>query len=73
MLVLECREGESIRVGESQITVVKVQSKKGWYFVRLGIDALPEIPVHREKIYQRLKQQGQARPVRHRPAGSRPA
>jgi carbon storage regulator len=52
MLILSRRIGESICVGDDvQITVLG--SKKGQ--VRLGVQASKEIPVHREEVYKRIK------------------
>lgn len=50
MLVLSRRIGERIRIGGDVIvTVVRVQGEK----VRLGIEAPPEVAVHREEVFLR--------------------
>ncbi len=52
MLVLTRKVGQQIRIGEEiVVTVVRIQGDK----VRLGIDAPPEIVVHREEVRQRLR------------------
>jgi len=52
MLVLTRKLGEIIRVGDTvKITVLGVRSGQ----VRLGIDAPPEVKVHREEIYARIQ------------------
>ena len=51
MLVLGRRVGESVRVGDSvRITVISISGGQ----VRLGIEAAPEISVHREEVYERI-------------------
>ncbi|MEP7029044.1 MAG: carbon storage regulator CsrA [Candidatus Eisenbacteria bacterium] len=52
MLVLTRKLGENIRIGDViKITVLEVRSGQ----VKLGIDAPPEIKVHREEIYARIQ------------------
>lgn len=54
MLILTRKLGENIRIGDSiKITIVEVRSGQ----VKLGIEAPPEIKVHREEIYVRLKEE----------------
>ena len=54
MLVLTRKAGESIVVGSQvRITVLEVQGRQ----IRLGIDAPPEIPVHRGEVYERIKEE----------------
>jgi carbon storage regulator len=44
--------GENIRIGDViKITVLEVRSGQ----VKLGIDAPPEVKVHREEIYARIQ------------------
>jgi len=51
-LVLTRKLGETIRVGDRvKITVLEVRSGQ----VKLGIDAPPEVKVHREEIWQRIQ------------------
>ena len=54
MLVLTRELGENIRIGDSvKITVLEVRSGQ----VKLGIEAPPEIKVHREEIYARIQEE----------------
>ena len=52
MLVLTRKLGENIRIGDLiKITVLEVRSGQ----VKLGIDAPPDVKVHREEIYARIQ------------------
>ena len=54
MLVLTRKLGENIRIGDSvKITVLEVRSGH----VKLGIEAPPEVKVHREEIYARIQEE----------------
>ena len=54
MLVLTRKLGENIRIGDTvKITVLEVRSGQ----VKLGIDAPPEVKVHREEIYARIQEE----------------
>lgn len=54
MLVLTRKLGENIRIGDSvKITILEVRSGQ----VKLGIEAPPEVPVHREEIYARIQEE----------------
>lgn len=54
MLILTRRLGETLTIGDDiSITVLDVRGAQ----VRLGIDAPPEIPVHREEIYQKIQRE----------------
>jgi len=54
MLILTRRISESIIVGDDvKITVLGVKGNQ----VRLGIDAPKDVSVHREEIYERIKQE----------------
>lgn len=54
MLVLARRPGESIMVGQD-IVVTVIEIKGG--HVRLGIDAPREVQVHREEVYEQVRQE----------------
>jgi len=57
MLVLTRKSGQSIRVGESiLLTVLECKGK----FVKLGITAPPQLPVHREEVYLRIRDENLA-------------
>ena len=57
MLILTRRVGETLMVGDDvTVTVLGVKGNQ----VRLGVNAPKEVAVHREEIYERIKQeQGQ--------------
>jgi carbon storage regulator len=58
MLILTLRIGRSIKIGENiTVTVVRVQDGQ----VRLGINAPREIPVHREEVAERIRQEREQR------------
>lgn len=54
MLILTRRVGETIKIGEDiEVTVLGVKGAQ----VRIGINAPPSVPVHREEIYERIKKE----------------
>ena len=54
MLILTRRIGESVYIGdEVRLTVLGVRGTQ----VRIGINAPKDVPVHREEIYYRIKQE----------------
>ena len=57
MLVLTRRPGESIIVGQD-IVVTVIEIKGGQ--VRIGIDAPREVQVHREEIFEQVRQENLA-------------
>ena len=61
MLVLARTPGERVYIGNDiVVTVVSVRGDR----VRLGFDCPPQIAVHREEIYQRIRaEQTDAAPV----------
>jgi len=54
MLVMSRKRGERIVIGE-QFAVIEVVEIRGDR-VRLGITADKEVPVHREEVYQAIKE-----------------
>lgn len=55
MLILTRRISESIIIGDDvKITVLGVKGNQ----VRIGIDAPKDVSVHREEIYDRIKNEG---------------
>ena len=54
MLILTRRVGETLMVGDNvTVTVLGVKGNQ----VRIGVNAPKEVPVHREEIYERIKQE----------------
>lgn len=54
MLILTRRVGETLTVGDDvTVTVLSVRGNQ----VKLGINAPPDIAVHREEIYQRIQRE----------------
>ena len=52
MLILTRRVGETLMIGDQvTVTVLGVKGNQ----VRLGVNAPKEVAVHREEIYQRIK------------------
>ncbi len=57
MLILTRRVGETLMIGdEVTVTVLGVKGNQ----VRLGVNAPKEVAVHREEIYDRIKQEQDA-------------
>ena len=53
MLILSRKVGESVLIGNDiSITILSVRGNQ----VKLGVEAPKEVSVHREEIYQRIKQ-----------------
>ncbi len=69
MLVLTRKLGENIRIGDSvKITVLEVRSGQ----VKLGIEAPPEVKVHREEIYTRIQEEARRANEQKRDGGDPP-
>jgi carbon storage regulator len=57
MLILTRRVGESLMIGDSvSVTVLGVKGNQ----VRIGINAPKDVAVHREEIFERIKQEKKA-------------
>ncbi|MGF1547240.1 MAG: carbon storage regulator CsrA [Thiotrichales bacterium] len=62
MLILTRRVGETLMIGdEVTITVLGVKGNQ----VRIGINAPKDVPVHREEIYQRIKNEQDPNSIEH--------
>jgi carbon storage regulator len=56
MLVVTRRKGQTIRIGDGiEVQVIRV----GRDGVRLGIVAPPEVTVHRQEVYEQIRQANQ--------------
>jgi carbon storage regulator len=54
MLILSRNISEAIHIGDDvKLTILDVQGSQ----VRIGIDAPKSVPVHREEVFYRIKQQ----------------
>ena len=54
MLILTRKLGETIRIGnEIKVTILESKGKQ----IRIGIDAPQDVTVHREEVYQMIKEQ----------------
>ena len=53
MLILTRRIGESLKIGDDiRVTVLGVRGNQ----IRMGIHAPTEVPVHREEVYDRIRE-----------------
>jgi carbon storage regulator len=56
MLILTRRVGEALKIGDNiDITILSIKGNQ----VRIGINAPKDVPVHREEIYSRIKDENQ--------------
>ena len=54
MLILTRKLGETIRIGNNiKVTILESRGKQ----LRIGIDAPADVDVHREEVYQMIKEQ----------------
>ena len=57
MLILTRRPGESVKIGDDvTVTVLGVKGDQA----RLGFTAPPDVAVHREEVYDRIRNQAEA-------------
>lgn len=56
MLILTRKLGENIRIGDD-VRIIVLDIKGGQ--VKLGIDAPPNVSVHREEIYEKIRDENQ--------------
>ena len=69
MLVLTRRGGESVRIGDDvTVTILEEPARQ----VRVGIDAPQEIPVHREEVYERIRDEVRQAPDSPRSPAAKP-
>lgn len=65
MLVLTRRKEERIIIGDVVVVIADIRGDR----VRIGIEAPPEVPVHREEVFERIRAGApQARITRDREA-----
>jgi carbon storage regulator len=55
MLILSRKIGESIIIGNGEV-VLTVLNRNQYGEIRLGFEAIPEISIHREEIYNKIIQ-----------------
>lgn len=54
MLVLSRKENQSLIIGDDiKVTVLKVEGAN----IRIGIEAPKDIPVHRQEVYERIREE----------------
>jgi len=69
VLIFTRRIGEEIRIGDDiRVRIIDIKGKQ----VRLGIEAPPEVIIHREEIYRRINEAGQHQLKKQKAAGGLP-
>ena len=54
MLILSRRSGETLMIGDDiEVTILSVKGNQ----VRIGINAPKDVPVHREEIYDKIREE----------------
>ena len=54
VLVLTRKVGESVRIGaDVKVTVLRVRDGRNQ--VRIGVSASPDVAVHREEVFERIR------------------
>jgi len=70
MLILSRKTGESVVIdGRIQVKVVRVEGE----VVKLGFAAPPDVPVHRQEVYEEIQRSNQGALLRRTAATPRPA
>jgi carbon storage regulator len=59
MLILTRRAGELFRIGDNVVVTICAINGNA---VRFGVAAPRDVTVHREEVYQRIKQESERRP-----------
>ncbi|MDD5341867.1 MAG: carbon storage regulator CsrA [Patescibacteria group bacterium] len=66
MLILTRKLGENIRIGDKiKVTILDIKGGQ----VKLGIDAPPHVAVHREEIYERIREENRRASGGGQPSG----
>lgn len=66
MLILNRRVGESLMIGEVEVTVVETRMQKGERRVVLGVTAPRDVTVNRLEVHQRMQEPNRTGPQRNR-------